>query len=655
MFRNLVRFVFVRSLVLLVLILVRPDAVQAQGAGQLSEKPIAIFYARNITQRRALNYVMTLTQKMSFAESIRGDLASEIESQEEADPEVQNSVEGYASYPVYGAIPSLETFAFSNVADVDHAKRLIEPKSKNYMIGNLRDLGNDCFVAERRYQETSPLPEGTGEAKIAAGTAMAMESNGIALASYEVNKKIEEQDGRKVIVETTTRRSFYRVYDQFLYEGDSENLFNITLPTAAEISAGINESNDLGFSIYLDRVPKAMRELGWNMVSSGFGGRMQQHDGETDTNYNMRRASGDLGLGILKAALFDIDFSDASLKFASEDTPSIEGHFRIRARNNSGMSDKLERAIGDSRFAPILHDNAAVTSHACVRLPEDSSRALTATGDWLKEEFASEFSNDPAMISAAETLAESLAGMAEHRNLELLLKVGWTEESSGVIYGGAQLHDNPQLLPSIYQVMVHGLSKLMAHPSLGAVGNDQMLEMINDDETEFIRIMLPQDFVDAIAENCGARITHIYLAHQNSCLWFAAGGENAKEIIRLSVARCYASNANSAPYLSAKIDMEQWLAYPQDDTTGIAQMPRWLDENSWWFPPNLFQVLMMEFESPKRKPQSLMQRAFELGGSQQFSLTLNADESGLLVQLSLGEALANHMLARLIDFEVEAE
>jgi hypothetical protein len=177
--------------------------------------------------------------------------------------------------------------------------------------------------------------------------------------------------------------------------------------------------------------------------------------------------------------------------------------------------------------------------------------------------------------------------------------------------------------------------------------------MINDGDMEFIRIVLPQDSVDAITESCGARITHIYLAHQNSCLWFAAGGENAKEIIRLSIARCNESNSTQAPYISAKIDMERWLAYPQDDPTGIAQMPHWLDENSWLFPPNPFLVMMQGFESPERKPQSLMQRAFELGGSQQFSLTLNADESGLLLQLSLGEALANHMLARFIDFQVD--
>lgn len=651
MFENHGRFVLVCCLLLTGLILVRPDAAHAQGLSQLSEKPIAIFYARDLSEKRVLTYVKNLTERMNFAESIRSELASEIEERNETVSEVQNPVVGYAVYLVSGAIPSIETLSFCNVTDADHAKRLIEPELKDYLVGTVKDMGDDCFVAERRYQETSPLPEGADEAKITAGTSMAVESNGLTQVRFEVNRTIEEKDGKRVVMETTTRRSFYRVYDQFLYEGQSEKLFTMTLPSAADISGGVNELNDLGFSIHLDRIPKAMRELGWNMVSSGLGAQMQQYDGETDTSYNMRRASGDLGLGILNAALFDIDFSDGSLKFATEDTPSVEGVLRIRARNNSGMGDKLQRAIGDSRFAPILHDNAAVTNHACIRLPEDSSRALTATGDWLKETFATEFSNAPAMISAAETLAESLAGIAEHRNLELLLKVGWTEESSGVVYGGMQLHDNPQLLPSVYQIMVHGLSQLMAHPSLSVAENDQTLEMINDGDLEFIRIMLPQDTVDAIAEYCGTRITHIYLAHQNSCLWFAAGGENAKEIIRLSVARCNDSNATRSPYLSAKIDMEQWLAYPQDDPTAIAQMPHWLDENSWSFPPIPILAHTMGSESPERKPRRLMQSAFELGGSQQFSLTLNADESGLLLQLSLSEALANHMLARFIDFE----
>jgi hypothetical protein len=221
------------------------------------------------------------------------------------------------------------------------------------------------------------------------------------------------------------------VYDNILYEGESEKLFDMTLPSAVDISAGLRESNDLGFCVYLDRVPQPVRQLGWTMLASGIGSQLQQYDGETDTAHDMRRASGDLALAIANAALFDIDFSDGSLTFATEDVPSIDGELRIRARNNSGLSDKLQRAVGTSRFAPILHDNSAVTGHTCVRLPEESSKALTATSDWLKESFATVFHDLPALISVGDVFSETLLGMAEHRNLELLFKVGWTEESAG--------------------------------------------------------------------------------------------------------------------------------------------------------------------------------------------------------------------------------
>ena len=49
------------------------------------------------------------------------------------------------------------------------------------------------------------------------------------------------------------------------------------------------------------------------------------------------------------------------------------------------------------------------------------------------------------------------------------------------------------------------------------------------------------------------------------------------------------------------------------------------------------------------KPTPIMQRAFDMGGSHQVWLTLEAVDSGILLQISLGEALANQMLARMID------
>ncbi len=596
---------------------------------------------------------MNLCERMDFAQSFRRHFAQS-QDIEETEPIVQDSVDGYLTYLVSGPIPRVKSLSFCSVADAAAAKSLFEAgfKKGGSESGKLIEMDNGGFIVERTEQYMRPLPEDADEAKIVRNGRVAR-SKGPIHTINEVKTTIEERGGERVIVHTTTLRSFHRVYDQFLYEGESKKLFDMTLPSAAEISAGLRESNDLGFCVYLDRIPQAVRQLGWTMLASGIGAQLQQRDGETDTSYNMRRASGDLGLAIANAALFDIDFSDGSLTFAIDDAPSIQGDLRIRARNNSGLSDKLQRAVGSSRFGPILSDNAAVTGHACIRFPEESSKALTATSEWLKESFAAEFQGNPAMIPVGDTFSETLVGMAEHRNLEVLLKVGWTEESAGVVYGGIQLHDNRQLLPGIFQFMVHNLSQIMAHPLASAM-SDQTIEMIHDGDMEFIRIVLPDDAVNVLTESLGAKITHVYLAHQNSCLWFAIGGENAKEIIRLSATRCDESNATRAPFVSARIDMERWLAYPQDDPAGIAQMPHWLDSNAWWFP--LSAIFVMEnMEAPGRKPQSIMQRAFDLGGSQQFSLTLDADASGLLLQMSLGKALANHMLARMIDRLDESE
>lgn len=643
--------VLARTMFVTGLILVLPDTVIAQAEGQLSEKPIAILYAMHMSEERISTYAVNLSERMDFAESYRREAARDL-GVEESDPMAQDHINGYLMYLVSGPIPSVESLSFCSIVDAAAAKRLLEAdiKKRHSDSGVLRELDNDCFIVERTSQSTSPFPEGADEAEIA-GFEGTITTDDVIQASYELKTSIEEKDGRKLIVNTTTQKSFYRVHDNFLYEGESGKLFAMTLPSAVDISTGIRESNDLGFCFYLDRIPQTVRQLGWNTMASGIGAQLQQHDGETDTSYNMRRASGDLGLAILNAALFDIDFSDGSLTYATEDTPSIQGELRIRARNNSGLSDKLQRAVGSSRFAPILHDDAAVTGHICMRFSEEASRALTATNDWLKESFAAEFRNNPAMITVGEAISETLTGMAEHCNLEVLLKAGWTEGSAGVIYGGVQLHDNPQLLPGIFQLLVHSLSQVMAHP-LASAGNDPMIEMIHDGDIEFIRIVLPDDVVNGITESLGAHITHLYLAHQNSCLWFAMGGENAKEIIRPSVARCNESNATRTSFVSFRIDMERWLAYPQGDSTGIAQMPQWLDSNAWWFPPN--PILLLEgIDDMDRKPQSIMHRAFDLGGSRLFSMTLDADESGLLLQMSLGEALANHMLARMIDLQDE--
>ena len=224
------------------------------------------------------------------------------------------------------------------------------------------------------------------------------------------------------------------------------------------------------------------------------------------------------------------------------------------------------RKLSESRTPFLMSCTGTTARPGKLWIPEDG-------GTWLQEAIGRETNNDAAMVTAATALSETLVGIAEHRNFELLLKAGWTKESGGVLYGGLQLNDSPQLLSSFHHFLTQTPG---APPNVG-----EIVALTEVDGVQMIRIQLPADGVESIRTESGMTISHIWLAHQNSCLWFAAGTENSKEIIRQSLARCTeGSLAARTPLVSLRVDMERWLSYPQDDPVGIARLPHYLDENA---------------------------------------------------------------------------
>ena len=613
-----------------------PHVAHAQLQGKIADKPIAIGYARDVTPKRMIDYVLTLTKRLDIGSTLREQMSQErVSSQLEGiQPGVEQPVYGVAFYMVTGLIPSFETVNFQPVVDDDDARRLLNAGKANYGDnGYMEDLGNGRFKTGYRFSNSTEVPQDYDESQISA-------NNNRQTGAWKHEQKIVEKDGKKFIETSQSRTEYCRIFDNVLYKAYFEELLEMELPSADSVTSSVSTSNDLGFDAYLDRIPVGIRQLGWNMLTAAVGTQLQQHDDESDTTYNMRRSSGDLGLALTKAVLFDIDNSSGWMRFASPDDDSLRGEFRIRARNNSELTKQLPAAAGLSQFAQILNDNAAATFHLCVRFPEEAPAALLATGTWLQEAIDRESNSDPAMVDAARTLSETLAAIADHRNLELLAKIGWTETSGGVFYGGLQVSENPKLLHSLHHFMTHTGG---APPNIG-----EMITLSETDGCPLIRFNLPQEEVEQFAAETGLRINHIYLMHEGSRLWFAAGAENASEILRQSIDRSNEGGlAYRTPLLTATIDMERWLAYPQEDSSGIAPLPDWLDENVWWFPPNPMAFNM--FGGNPGKPTPIMHRVFDLGGAQQASLSVQADESGILVQAAVGEALANHMLSRMID------
>ncbi|MDA1232547.1 MAG: hypothetical protein O2856_17375, partial [Planctomycetota bacterium] len=576
-----------------------PQITHAQLQGRIADKPIAIWYARNITPKRMIDYVMRLTERIEIGTTMRKQFEQdEIRSQVEGmQPNIEQPVYGVAIYMVTGLIPSFDTVSFQPVADEEDARRLLNAGKANYGDnGYMEDLGDKCFKTGYRSTSSSELPDDFDESTLA-------RIDSPARGAWKNEQKSVEKDGKKYLETTNSMTEYCRFFDNVIYKANFEELLEMELPAASSVTSSVSTSNDMGFDAYLDRVPVGIRQLGWNMLTAAVGTQLQQRDDEPETTYNMRRSSGDLGLALTKAVLFDIDNASGWMRFASVEDDSLRGEFHIRARNNSELTKQLPAAAGISQFARILNDNAAATIHVCVRFPEEAPAALLATGTWLQDAIDQHSNGDPAMMNAARVLSETLAGIADHRNLELLAKAGWTNSSSGVFYGGIQVSENPDLLRSLHHFMTH---------AGGVAPNiDEIIALSEEDGRPIMRVNFPPQEVEQFAEASGMRISHAYLIHEGSRLWFAAGAENAKEILRQSIDQCNSGGlAYRTPLFTAKIDMERWLNYPQEDPSGIAPLPHWLDENASWFPPN---PGMMGFGMPNLgKPTPIMQQVFNL-------------------------------------------
>ncbi len=214
------------------------------------------------------------------------------------------------------------------------------------------------------------------------------------------------------------------------------------------------------------------------------------------------------------------------------------------------------------------------------------------------------------------------------------MKLGWTKESGGVIYGGIQLNDNPELLAAI-------------HAATNDDGElDKQTELVQLHEMAILKMLVPAD-----TRLEPMKFTHAYLTNVDSCLWFAVGGENAHEIIRQSVERCREAGGRiSTPIFTAKADLQRWADYPQDDATGFTTL-----HQHFYSGTSMLLTYMandfMGYPDPDEADDSyheVFQQAMSLGGSRAVSFTVDTDESGFVARGSVGEAVARSYAAAIV-------
>jgi len=655
------------TIVMLSWVMLSGSAV-ADEAPRVAEQPIVVIRYGGINAKSTEAYFRKLRDDLGIGSAVADAInADELKA---SVTKRENPASGMLVYLGEGLLPSVEQVQFSEV--VDHAEfvRLINTRSESagpvskldgsgdlysMVLTNtwrveenaIKRVSNSEVVEEPADTADSPVadnaeigvdeaaPSSSGNVTISIG---ASSGTGIFIGSNsdQSEGKLIEENGKKFREYSSQSTNFFRFHDGFMFESQTKALHTMKLPSGDSLRQMDNADVNGEVTFHPDRIPMGLRMLGWNALSTAAGAELQQEDDESDADYALRRSVGDAILTFVRSGMFDTEKVSAWLKLAFDESP-VHGEFRISSRNNSDLGRTFcEVSSAERRFAPILNDDAAATIYLAAQLPEEWRNVVGVLVSDLSKEVTNDADLSEAERASQFAIVRSFASVAEHGNFEICVKLGWSKQSGGVIYGGMQMNDNPELLAAL-QTDMNDDEEL-----------DFQSEMVQLHEMPMLRMLVPTE-VDLAPIN----LTHVYLANVDSCLWFSVGGENAHEMIHQSVTRCReAAGRISTPVFTAAVDLQRWADYPQDDATGLTT----LHEHFYYSISSLVSFMAEDFmgnpdtdeEEADDSHDEVFQRAMSLGGSRAASFTVDTDESGLVARGSVGDAVARGYAAEMV-------
>lgn len=545
-----------------------------------------------------------------------------------------DSVTGVLWYHVFDKIPKFEQVRFQQVSDEAEVRQLLQRRKQRLGSSSLLRITDDNLFRLTHGGRSVFLPPPDVEAGELA--AQAMISRPPDKPGYRVVMDVAIADGKPQVESSWTATEQYRYHDGLLFDAPFDEFSALDLPTQQALAAGISPSHDITANIFADRIPESTRELAWQVLSAYAGTYMQRRTGENTESAALRKSVLQTGSSIARSVLLDLEHVHGTLQLPTDEQQSWRANVECRPRHDSQMAGQLAALKPQSSlFAPVLNDNAALTVHTCFRMPDGTNQILLALADRIRL-----LANDQSgRITPNTAIAIDLAlqDIAKRSDIELLCKLGWTEESHGVLYGGLLVPGSPQLLDGLHSLAT-------SWPEKPGTPSDAWFSTVDD--FDVLAVTLPDSLSRSIENQYSLHITSVYLAHVDSRLWFAAGSESAVEIIRRCVSQCREnSTAKRAPLISATFDAEKWLSYPQDDKVGVGGYLTRLDNRVPKLPPPPPGVVF-----PRRTmPAPDIRTVLTFGGEQQCEFTVNAGTGGIQSEITVGEAIANYCLARILD------
>jgi len=440
--------------------------------------------------------------------------------------------------------------------------------------------------------------------------------------SVSSTKTTDAGDASETVV--TEQRRVFRYSDGFVFESTSDGLKTAELPSSDSLRQLDNAEVHSEVVFYPERVPEGIKQLGWGMISAGIGTDLQQRDEELDSDYELRRTTGDAQLIFLQSLFFDLQKAGGWVRMGKDQEP-LEAQFLVEARNNSDLAKRLrELSGGGSYFAPILNDDAAATLHVCAKLPEHWQKVFLAYCQAYRKGFSDEESYSDQERDAFFDIIAAAEKTITEGQIELFVKGGWTKESGPVLYYGVHVRSDASLLAQLFTTTgIPETDCRAVDPELGVVAFS-----VDEDQESGVELAAS-------------------LASTDNAIWVAYGWDNCGQMLAKSIRACRESQQSQrAPLMTLSVDLDKLRSYEPDEIHREILTPQMMVD---FMSLNIGLPPADSSEDATESPGELFHRCSQLGGTQDLRVTVHSDESGLVVRGHAGAAFVRAIVAMVLN------
>lgn len=601
--------------------------------------PFCVTYTR-IAPDHAFQYLRDMTRDLPVGKSLLVQEGKESASLTAA-PQRRSPLRGVALFAT-AQFPFFKKLDFVEVDGQEGARLRAEDRRTQWGANShLEDRGDGSFRVWNKRVTSFELPASED-------ISLYTRSEHKAPSGLVSEQVIAERDGKRFLDCEQKFELFFQYSGNVLYESPDPELHMMRLPGIDVLQAVTHADANFGVVYVCNPVPIEVRNTIQSALSNVVATLQQQHDTESIAHHRMRVGATALVAAAADSLITDIESVQLASVPPQPTDHSLQGACHIRAKKGSDTATQFSHLTLASTFSPVLHDNAAVTVHICIHLPDAAEEIISSTLDWLRQTALELYGE--RQVEAALDILDGFGDLPSCDAFDGILKIGWSKLSHGVIYGGVKLTEHPSLVRNAYNFL------------LESADHDGMIEkrirLDIADEFDILSIQLKKETQAAVRASFGATITHVYFANHQGTLWFATGTEQAVEMIRQMISACCSPDAafRQTPLFTLEADFQRWADFPQNDPAGVAQIPLWLDANEWRFPPNPLADFLGVHSTPSGKPMPLMQRVFTRGGSPAIRCHVTTNDDTMVLEYHIGLAMANYAILRSISaYEKAAE